>query len=114
MGGFISFQRKYMNVSLEKETVCRAAKKPFSAGKQGVKIRKPAHSSSVKNVRVFINGGAGRDRTDDPQTASLMLSQLSYSPNILSGFKLLHGITIGQWICRVIKKSKTQSNSKSK
>jgi hypothetical protein len=28
----------------------------------------------------FINGGAGRDRTDDPQTASLMLSQLSYSP----------------------------------
>ena len=27
-----------------------------------------------------LSGGAGRDRTDDPQTASLMLSQLSYSP----------------------------------
>jgi hypothetical protein len=34
------------------------------------------------------NGGAGRDRTDDPQTASLMLSQLSYSP-IIQSYKLI-------------------------
>ena len=33
--------------------------------------------------RLTLKNGAGRDRTDDPQTASLMLSQLSYSPFIL-------------------------------
>ena len=29
--------------------------------------------------------GAGRDRTDDPKLAKLVLSQLSYSPENLSG-----------------------------
>jgi hypothetical protein len=32
-------------------------------------------------LKASYENGAGRDRTDDPQTASLMLSQLSYSPN---------------------------------
>ena len=29
----------------------------------------------------FLNGGAGRDRTDDPLLAKQVLSQLSYSPS---------------------------------
>ena len=45
--------------------------------------RKSKSPLSLKNQGKsgFLYYGAGRDRTDDPQTASLMLSQLSYSPN---------------------------------
>ena len=35
---------------------------------------------SSDRVSTWKDGGAGGDRTPDPQTASLMLSQLSYSP----------------------------------
>lgn len=39
------------------------------------------------NTRVCVTkiGGANRDRTDDPLLAKQVLSQLSYSPNILVG-----------------------------
>ena len=33
-----------------------------------------------KNRRQYGNGGASRDRTDDPLLAKQVLSQLSYSP----------------------------------
>jgi hypothetical protein len=33
------------------------------------------------------NGGADRDRTDDPLLAKQMLSQLSYSPGDPGGFE---------------------------
>ena len=36
------------------------------------------------------DGGAGRDRTDDPLLAKQVLSQLSYSPEVA-----LHGVTEG-------------------
>ena len=34
---------------------------------------------SIREARWLIGGG-GRDRTDDPQLAKLVLSQLSYAP----------------------------------
>ena len=55
------------------------------------------NSFEYRGSQGFYYGGAGRDRTDDPQTASLMLSQLSYSPDIFSVLKLLHGKFYGQW-----------------
>ncbi len=45
-------------------------------------------ATSPKNL-----GGAGGDRTPDPQTASLMLSQLSYSPNLWSARPLGEPLT---------------------
>jgi hypothetical protein len=45
--------------------------------------KKPSKPAVLAYFEGFF-GGAGRDRTDDPQTASLMLSQLSYSPIIQS------------------------------
>lgn len=45
------------------------------------------------DVRSTMNGGAERDRTADPLLAKQVLSQLSYSPNLLSVHapKALHG-----------------------
>jgi hypothetical protein len=43
--------------------------------------------SSVEQVGVRRNGGADRDRTDDPLLAKQMLSQLSYSPGDPGGFE---------------------------
>ena len=51
----------------------------------GEKTKKPLKLPFLAKFRQFseaFSGGAGRVRTDDPQTASLMLSQLSYSPTI--------------------------------
>ena len=38
--------------------------------------------NSIWVIASNFDGGADRDRTGDPQHAMLMLSQLSYSPNI--------------------------------
>jgi hypothetical protein len=38
-------------------------------------------------------GGAEGDRTPDPQTASLMLSQLSYSPTVSGGYRRGSGLS---------------------
>ena len=40
--------------------------------------------------------GAGEVRTRDPQTASLVLSQLSYSPDVLRSIKILRALILGQ------------------
>jgi hypothetical protein len=39
------------------------------------------------DIRVFVFGGAKRDRTADLNTASVALSQLSYSPKVLLGLR---------------------------
>jgi hypothetical protein len=48
---------------------------------------------SIRQSQHQMNGGAERDRTADPLLAKQVLSQLSYSPNLLSVHapKALHG-----------------------
>jgi hypothetical protein len=52
-----------------------------------MKYKRPESLPTFKNKRadlsanpLFVFGGAEGDRTPDPKTASLVLSQLSYSP----------------------------------
>ena len=54
--------------------VSRPHKRPFFTISEFVRRRKRPHSPSP-------NGGASRDRTDDPLLAKQVLSQLSYGPN---------------------------------
>jgi hypothetical protein len=69
-----------------------------------VYIRKkaPDIAFSLKAISGALVIGAGRDRTDDPQTASLVLFQLSYSPDFFSVVKLLRAMILGQCSTAII------------
>ena len=53
-----------------------------------------SHAASALGVRTN-NGGANRDRTDDPLLAKQVLSQLSYSPVTLFGLNRIHDKMVG-------------------
>ena len=58
----------------------------MSIKKSAMKTRPAGHHHDLLLVSVHCDGGAGRDRTDDPRLAKPMLSQLSYSPiGVLGG-----------------------------
>ena len=53
------------------------------------------HGYSVTDIRVYLAGGADRDRTDDLKLAKLALSQLSYGPNSIEST-----IGVSRWWAR--------------
>jgi hypothetical protein len=68
-----------MSAFASNEAKLRKAKgrRPSLAGPSGAQQRSCVRASG------HINGGAERDRTADPLLAKQVLSQLSYSPNLL-------------------------------
>ena len=79
------------DVILVGEVTAREILSRLGAGGSAVLVVEDAH------VREGINGGAEGIRTPDPKTASLVLSQLSYSPTRGPTLQAARGRCQGRW-----------------